>query len=182
MRHSRPIVHQEAHPSGRDEETRHPVLLKHPVNGFWTRVIQGALVGDGGAASQQRPVDDITVADQPADVRGGPPDIGRLQPKHPVSHAADYDLEGAVSVDCELRPGCCAGGWKDKGRLVGFQTFVHRVLPSTLRQEILPDHIPSSPQRHCAITRQNHHPLQRLAAASTAAVTRPASATLRPFR
>ena len=100
-------------------------------------MIERALEGDRGAAGEQRRVDDVAVADHPPDVAGRPPDVGLLEPEHPLGHGVDVDLVGTVGVDGELGLGGGAGGGQDVGRLVGLQLLI-AVVALAERQELLP--------------------------------------------
>ena len=81
------------------------------------RIVERAFEHHRRAAGNQRRVDHVAVADDPADVRGRPPDVVRLQPEAPPAHADDVDLIAAVGVDRQLRLGGRARGGEDVRRL-----------------------------------------------------------------
>lgn len=115
------VAHQQSHGGRRGEDAAgDPVLVDDPVEGVGSRVVEGALVDDRGAAGQQRPVHDVAVADDPADVRGRPPHVVGAKAEAPASHGVDVDLVGPVRVHGQLGPRGGAGGGQDVGGLVGF--------------------------------------------------------------
>ncbi len=85
---------------------------------FGVRIIERPLEHHRRAAGEQRRVDHVAVADDPADVGRRPPDVGRLQPEAPPPHAEDVDLVAAVGVDRQLRLGGRPRRGQDEGRLV----------------------------------------------------------------
>ena len=101
-------------------------------------MVYRALEGDGGRAGEQRRIDDIGMADYPADVGGCPPDIGVAEAEAPLAHAVDADLVAAVRVDYELWLGGGAGCGEDVGGFVGFHFDVAAVVSHALRQEVVP--------------------------------------------
>ena len=101
-------------------------------------IIEGAFVGDGGAAHEQGSVDDVAVTDYPADVGGGPPNVGRLHAETPLGHAVNADLVAAVGVDDQLGLGGGAGGGQDECGFVGLHANVIAALTVALGDEILP--------------------------------------------
>ena len=114
------VAHQHAHGGRRREDAGDAELLdaaRQLASGV--RVVERALEHDRRAAGDQRRVDHVAVADDPADVRGRPPDVVRLQPEAPAAHAGDVDLIAAVRVDRQLGLGGRARGGQDERRLVG---------------------------------------------------------------
>jgi hypothetical protein len=63
---------------GRRGEQRHRLVSDHaPERAGVGRADRLALIHDRGRAMDQRPVDDVAVADHPADVGAAPPDLAR---------------------------------------------------------------------------------------------------------
>jgi hypothetical protein len=100
------VPHQHADRRGRREDAGDAELLdgRAPVR-VGVRMVERAFEGDRRAAGQQRRIDHVAVADDPADVGGGPPDVGRLQAEAPAAHARDVHLIAAVRVDGQLGRG-----------------------------------------------------------------------------
>ncbi len=62
-----------------------------------------AFVKDRGVAVQQRPVNDVGMADDPADVRRGPVDLARLDAVDVLHGPVQRDRVAAVVADDALR-------------------------------------------------------------------------------
>src|SRR6266536_2469302 len=103
-----------------------------------TAVVEGALERERGAARQQRRVDDVAVADDPADVGGGPPDVALVQAEAPAPHRVDVHLVPAVDVHRELRLRRGARGGEDERRLVRLHLHPVAALARGARQELWP--------------------------------------------
>ena len=121
------------------------------------------------------------MAHDPANVRGRPPHIGRLHPEHPVPHAPNEHLIGAVRVDGELGPGCGAGRGQDVGRLVGFHGRVRGIPALPQCQEVLPPDVAALVQGHVAGPAQHDHALHRLARRVHGIVDDPLEPDVAPF-
>ena len=103
------------------------------------RVVERALEHHRGAAGQERRVHHVAVADDPADVGGRPPDVGRLQPEAPPAHAGDVHLIAAMRVHGQLRLRRRAGRGENQGRLVGLHLDVRRSTGlSPRREKVIP--------------------------------------------
>ena len=81
------------------------------------------------------------MAHHPADVGGGPPDIGFFEVVHPFGHGGDMHLVGAVAVYGHLRLGGGAGGGEDVGRFVGLHHLVGAALPRPQLEKLGPGDI-----------------------------------------
>ena len=104
-------------------------------------MVKRAFERDGGRSGQHWAVDDVGVADDPADVGGGPPDVLGLDVEDPVGHAGDPDRVAAVSVNAHLGSRRGAGGGEDVGRLVGFHRRPRAVAALTGGEEVVPAHL-----------------------------------------
>ena len=133
------VAHQRAHGRGRGEDAGAAELLddRSPVR-VGLRKVERALEDDARAAGEQRTVDDVAVADDPADVGGRPPDVRRPQREHPAAHAVDVHLVPAVRVHRQLRPRGRARRREDEGRLVRLHGRPVARLSAAARQEIGP--------------------------------------------
>ncbi len=78
-----------------------------------------ALVEHGGTAVQQRRVDDVGVADDPADVGRRPPHLARLDPVDVVHRPFQRDRMATVVTHDPLRPAGGARGVEDVERVGG---------------------------------------------------------------
>jgi hypothetical protein len=105
------------------------------------RIVECTLKSNRRAADQERRVDHVAVADDPADVRCRPPHVSRLQAKAPLSHAHDVHLIAAVRVNGELRLRGRSRGGEDERRLVGLHHGVTGVAARPLPEEVLPRHL-----------------------------------------
>ena len=76
-----------------------------------------ALVEHGRGAGEQRRVDDVGVADDPADVAGGPPHVARADAVDVAHRPAQRDGVPAVVADDALGPARRAGGVEDVERV-----------------------------------------------------------------
>ena len=113
-------------------------------------MIQCSFERHGRAARDERRVHHVAVADDPADIGRGPPDIGRLQAKTPAAHAADVHLVAAMRVHGQLRLGGRAGGRKNVRWLVRFHRHAIARLSRPARHEVVPGEIPAILHRHAA--------------------------------
>src|SRR5262249_54879183 len=71
------VAHQQADGGWRGEDAADAELLDDLPDQAGRRVVDRPLEGDRAAAGQQWRVDDVAVADYPADVGGRPPDVAR---------------------------------------------------------------------------------------------------------
>ena len=164
-RHVGAVAHQQPRGGGRREYAGDPVVLDEAVERVRLGKVERPLVGNGGAAEQQRGVDDVAVADDPADVRRRPPHVVGPQPEHPVAHAADVDLVRTVGVYHQLRRGGGARGGQDVGRIVGLHHGMGVVLPCGERQEVFPRQVAlGSHGRRRGGAAQHDYPFHGLAA------------------
>ena len=103
----------------------HAVLGDHPPERAGVRRADRlALVQDGGRADQQRRVDDVGVADDPADVGGGPAHVARADVVDVRHRPVQRDRVAAVVAHdalglrrwCPRCRGCRAGRWPRPAR------------------------------------------------------------------
>ena len=127
-------------------------------------MVDCALECDGGCAGEQGSIDDVGVADYPADVGGGPPDVGVAEAEAPLAHAVDADLIAAVRVDDEL--GLCggAGCGEDVGGFVGFHLDMAAVVSCALRKEVVPVNIAALGHGCVGVPSEHYEMLDGLAA------------------
>ena len=104
-------------------------------------MVERPLERDRRTAHQERCVHHVAVADDPADVRGGPPDVGRSQAEAPATHADDMDLVAAVRVNGQLGPSRGARRREDERRLVRFHRFVFARLAVAAFEKRVPRHV-----------------------------------------
>ncbi len=132
------VLHQHAHGGGCREDGADVVLLEHAEEDVGARMVERALVGDRGRAAQQRPVDDVRVADDPADVGGRPPDVVGAEAVRPAGEGVDADHVAAVHVHRELRRRRGARGGQDEGRVGGGHALRRGVAALAAGQEVVP--------------------------------------------
>ena len=105
---------------GRGEQRRHLVLRDHAPEGAGVgRADRLALVEDRGAAVQQRRVDDVGMADHPADVGAGPPDFAGVDAVEILHRPFERDHVAAVVAHHALGDAGGAGGVEDVERIGG---------------------------------------------------------------
>ena len=92
---------------GRGVEDVHAELLGDPPRAAGVRVVRGALVEDAGGAEGERPVDDVGVAGDPADVRHAPVRVVRVDVLVELRRAGHVGEVAAGGVLAALR---AAGG------------------------------------------------------------------------
>ena len=115
-----------------------PFALDDRPRRFGVGVVEAALVGDRRGAGHQRGIDDVAVADHPADVRGRPPRVALAKPEHPVAHRGDVDGIPAMGVDGELRLRGRAGGREDERRVLRGRVLDGARLPLPCPEEVVP--------------------------------------------
>ena len=104
----------------RGEQRGHPVLGDHAPEGAGVgRADRLALVEHGGAAVDERRVDDVGVADHPADVGGRPEHLARLNAVDVGHRPFERDHVAAVVADDALGLAGRAGGVEDVERVGG---------------------------------------------------------------
>jgi hypothetical protein len=107
------LAHQRADRRGRRVELRDLVLVDDVPEAAGVGVGRHALEHDRGRAVGQRPVDDVAVAGDPADVGGAPPDVAGV--------VVEDVLEGRGGVDhvagrsCGARPWACRSSRRCRG-------------------------------------------------------------------
>src|SRR5262245_19277077 len=102
------------------------------------RMIDRAFEHDGGAPCQQRRIYHVTVTDDPADIRRGPPDVVWLESEAPPPHADDVDLVSAMSVNRKFWRRRRARGGQNERRFVRLQFHELRSLPHRPTKELVP--------------------------------------------
>ena len=117
------VPHQEPDSRRRGEDAGDALALDDRPDGIGVGVVDGTLVREGRGTCHQRRVDDVAVADDPADVGRGPPRLALTEPEHPVAHRCDVNRVAAMGVHGELWLGGGAGRGEDE-RGIGS----HRVL------------------------------------------------------
>ncbi len=104
----------------RGEQGRDLVLGDHPPEGAGIgRADRLALVEDRGAAGEQRRVDDIGMADDPADIGGGPIHLARLDAVDSVHRPVQRDHVAAIVAHDALGLAGRARGIEDIERIGG---------------------------------------------------------------
>ena len=102
----------------RGEQRGHAVLRDHPPERAGVRGADRlALVEHGGAPGQQRGVDDVGVADHPADVARGPPHLARLDAEDVAHRPGQRHRVAAVVAHDPLGTARGAGGVEDVERV-----------------------------------------------------------------
>jgi hypothetical protein len=96
------IAHEEADGGGGGEHAADDVLFDDLVEGLRTGMVDGTLEGDGGRPHQEGGVDDVAVADDPADVRRRPPHVIGREVHDPLAGGVDPHLVATVHVDGQL--------------------------------------------------------------------------------
>src|SRR5262249_29319265 len=89
-------------------------------------------------SDHQRRVNDVAVADDPADVGCRPPDVFRLEAEAPPRHADDMDLIAAMRVNRELGPSRRSRGGQNEGWFVRFHLDVRAALALAFLQKLTP--------------------------------------------
>ena len=100
---SRPPLHAGADRGRRRVEDRHAVALDDLPPAVLGRVVGRALVHDAGRAVGERPVDDVGVAGDPADVGAAPVDVVVLEVEDELVGGADLGQVAARGVQDPLR-------------------------------------------------------------------------------
>ena len=119
-----------------------PLALDDRPRRVGVRVVERALVGDRRRAGHERRVDDVAVADDPADVGRRPPGLAGAEAEHPVAHRGDVDAVAAVAVDGELGLGRRAGRREDERRIVGGGVRDAAVVAVAGAEQLVPRQLP----------------------------------------
>ena len=89
---------------GRGEQRHDPMIGDHPPIGAGIgRAHRLALVENGRATMKERPIDDVGMADHPADVRGGPEHLARLHAEEMAHGPFERDHVAAIVAHHALR-------------------------------------------------------------------------------
>ncbi len=113
------VAHQEPDPRRRGEDAGDAFALDDRPHRVGVGVVDRTLVGEGRGTCHQRRVDDVGVADGPADVGRRPPGLALPETEHPIAHRCDVDGKATVGVDGELRLGGRARGGEDERGIGG---------------------------------------------------------------
>ena len=120
---------------GRRGEQRHRLVLGDdaPERARVRRADRLALVEDRGAAAEQRRIDDVGVADHPADVGGAPPGLALLDAVEAVHRPGERDHVAAVVAHHAFRNAGRAGGVEDVERVGRQHRHARRALARLAR-------------------------------------------------
>ena len=120
-------LHERADRGRRGVEDRHLVLLDDLPEPALVRGVRRALVDHQGGAVRQRPVDDVGVPGDPADVGRAPVDVGvRLEVEDRVVGVGDLGQVAAGGVQDSLRFSGGSRGVEDEQRVLGVEGLAGR--------------------------------------------------------
>ena len=106
----------------RGEERGDVVFLDHAPEGAGVRRADGlALIDHGGRAMQQRRIDDVAVAHDPAHIRGRPEDLARINPVEILHGPFERDHMAAIVAHHALGDSRGAGGVEHIERIAGLE-------------------------------------------------------------
>src|SRR6185369_1444639 len=116
-----------------------PVLLDDPPEAILVGLVRRALVHHGGGAVGERPVDDVGVAGDPADVGGAPVHVGVVQVENPLGGRVDSGEIAAGGVDDALRLAGGARGVEQVQHVLGVHLLGRAVVGRVLDDVVPPD-------------------------------------------
>src|SRR5690606_23721930 len=110
--------------------------LRHAAH---VRIVRHALEHQGGGAVGQRPVDEVGVAGDPADVGGAPEDLARTVVEHALVGQRSVGQVTAGGVQHALGLAGGTGGVEDEQRLFGTHFLRRADAAGNLHQVFVPD-------------------------------------------
>ena len=141
---------------GGHKEAIHAVVLDDPPKHAGIRGAHRlALEEHRRAAAQQRAVNDVGVPDHPADVRGGPEHVARIDPVDGLHAPVQRHRMAAVVAHHALGLAGGAGGVEDVERVMGIHR--HPVGAFAARLPSGPVEVPARRQRRLALRPLQHH-------------------------
>ena len=115
------------------------VLVAHLPEPRHAGIVRHALEHHGGGAVRQRPVDDVAVAGDPADVCGAPVNIALVVIEHVLVRHRHVDEVAAGGVQHALRLAGRARGVEDEQRVLGAHVLARTFRRHHLRGLVVPD-------------------------------------------
>src|SRR5215469_2162779 len=117
------VSHEHAQGRGRSEHLGHTVALDDLPGGAGVREIDGAFAKQSSGAGAERRINDIGVADDPADVGGAPEDVALADIEEVFEMVGGADHVSTVNMQDALGLAGRAGGVKQKQRILGVHFF-----------------------------------------------------------
>ncbi|CAB3772985.1 hypothetical protein LMG29739_06354 [Paraburkholderia solisilvae] len=145
-------------------EQRDLVLRDHLPEAARIRIRRHAFEHDLRRAERERPVRDIAMAGDPADVRGAPEDIGRLPVEGPLHRLRGPQQVTAGAVLHALRLAGRARRVQDEQRMLGADPFRRALIAFALRDFVHPQVAIRIPRDLAAGAAIHDHALHRVAA------------------
>ena len=128
---------------GRGVEDVHPELLGDPPGPARVRVVRHALVDHGRGAEGQRPVDDVGVAGDPADVGHAPVHVVRVDVLVVLGRPGHVGHVAAGAVLAALRPAGRAAGVHEEQRRLGGHGHRRDGRSLVLAEQVVHEHVPA---------------------------------------
>ena len=133
-----PPPHERANRSWRGVEDRDAVALDDLPEAILAGPVRCALIHQDGRAVCQRPIDDVAVTGDPADVRGAPIHIVFLQIEDPLRRRIGADKVAASRVDDPLRLTGGARGVEDVEHVLCIHLLGLTVVSGVEHQAVIP--------------------------------------------